>query len=163
MALYGTKGCLMLLVLILMMILMIVMRCWFGVFLAIDVYDYYPIVKNRVSQVCACLFAFCFVVARVSFVVKFCYVFNIRTSQDIHVRHIPLFHNLNLNNGESFISVSMITIRWSTIMRTTIKREVASWKGKAPYLAYKITERIDIILDTHSKKCTWQIFYIFNV
>ena len=57
----------------------------------------------------------------------------------------------------------MITIRWSKIIRTIIKREIASWKGTAPYIAYKITERMDIIFDTHLTKYTWQTFYMINV
>ena len=28
--------------------------------------------------------------------------------------------------------------------------------SRTPYIAWKIIERIDLILDIHSKECTWQ-------
>ena len=33
-----------------------------------------------------------------------------------------------------------------------------SWKRTAPYIAYKIIQRIDLILDTQATEYTWQAF-----
>ena len=36
-------------------------------------------------------------------------------------------------------------------------------KTHNPYIAQKIIERSDLILDTHLTEWTWQEFYMFNV
>ena len=47
-----------------------------------------------------------------------------------------------------------------TYILTSIIREIGKLKHsiRAPYIAWKIIDITDLILDTHSTECTWQAF-----
>ena len=61
---------------------------------------------------------------------------------------MPLFHYLTLNNVQIFPQSS--------------KENGWPEKSTAQYIAQKIIERMDFILDTHSTEHTWRTFYMLN-
>ena len=52
----------------------------------------------------------------------------------------------------------MMIIRERTCILTINEREWVSLIRTVQYIAQKIIERINLILDTHETKCTWQVF-----
>ena len=55
-----------------------------------------------------------------------------------------------------------MVIRSSThILILTSQERRGSWKHTVPQTTWKISERIDLILDPHSEECTWAV-YMFN-
>ena len=55
----------------------------------------------------------------------------------------------------------MITIQHAHIITTNIGQSV-NWKHITPNIAWKISERMELILATHSPKYIWQAFYMVD-